>query len=322
MCALKITTWSFKQILQLLVCGAHLTKPCLAYDGFGRRMHRTCFQYVFKQCIIVCINIVFCTDFLVSHITRESPLKVSQRKKTINSDSLFNSWVAWVDRKSCFQKLIKLFGYIPLVNNMIRLEPLLYKDSVSLLRKKYKKWENIAWPSWPLCVATSESAHQTSSTETIDNKRAASSATYHTLVNIRSKNKWTNCLRWAIRLFEWKWTLKGCEHIHVRVHFVAHRSRPYSLLVVAILVSSHLIMGNCLKTVPSHDDISLLRDSAPTAQDSSDQISNQLIRLQLNSRNPIVSCAVLVESSAELTFCCFFHRKTVWIPICSIRCPM
>lgn len=31
-------------------------------------------------------------------------------------------------------------------------------------------------------------------------------------------------------------------------------------------------MGNCLKTVSSHDDISLLRDSAPTAQrESSDQ---------------------------------------------------
>lgn len=30
-------------------------------------------------------------------------------------------------------------------------------------------------------------------------------------------------------------------------------------------------MGNCLKTVSSHDDISLLRDSAPTAQrESSD----------------------------------------------------
>ncbi|KAH9518020.1 RING finger protein 11 [Dermatophagoides farinae] len=33
-------------------------------------------------------------------------------------------------------------------------------------------------------------------------------------------------------------------------------------------------MGNCLKTVSSHDDISLLRDSAPTAQrDSSDHSS-------------------------------------------------
>lgn len=33
-------------------------------------------------------------------------------------------------------------------------------------------------------------------------------------------------------------------------------------------------MGNCLKTVSSHDDISLLRDSAPTAQrESSDHQS-------------------------------------------------
>ena len=82
-------------------------------------------------------------DFLISHITRESPIKVTQRKKTINSGTLFNSWMAWIDRKSCFQKLISLFGYIPLVKSKIRLEPLLYKDAVSSMRKKYRKLEMV-----------------------------------------------------------------------------------------------------------------------------------------------------------------------------------
>ncbi|KAI2795947.1 RING finger protein 11 [Blomia tropicalis] len=43
-------------------------------------------------------------------------------------------------------------------------------------------------------------------------------------------------------------------------------------------------MGNCLKTVASHDDISLLRDSAPTARESTDQFVPQ-IGLQLGTRN-------------------------------------
>lgn len=82
-------------------------------------------------------------DFLVSHITRQSPIKVTQRKKTVSSETLFNSWMAWIDRKSCFHKLIDLFGYIPLVKSKVRMEPLLYKDAVSSTRKKYRKLEAI-----------------------------------------------------------------------------------------------------------------------------------------------------------------------------------
>ena len=82
-------------------------------------------------------------DFLISHITRQSPIKVTQRKKTVSSETLFNSWMAWIDRKSCFHRLINQFGYIPLVKSKVRMEPLLYKDAVSSMRKKYRKLESI-----------------------------------------------------------------------------------------------------------------------------------------------------------------------------------
>lgn len=80
-------------------------------------------------------------DFLISHITRQSPIKVTQRKKTVSSETLLNSWMAWIDRKSCFHKLINTFGYIPLVKSVVRMEPLLYKDAVAAQRKKYLKLE-------------------------------------------------------------------------------------------------------------------------------------------------------------------------------------
>ncbi|KAH7638661.1 exostosin-1a-like protein [Dermatophagoides farinae] len=88
-----------------------------------------------------CSGLAF--NFLISHIIRESPLKVTQRKKTISGGTLFDSWLAWIDRKSCFQKLIKFYGYIPLIKSKIRFEPLLYKDVVSSMRKKYRKLEMI-----------------------------------------------------------------------------------------------------------------------------------------------------------------------------------
>lgn len=74
----------------------------------------------------------------------ESPIKVTQRKKTIQNESLFDSWIAWIDRKTCFQKLISSYGYIPLIKSKQRFEPLLYKDAVSFVRKKYRKLEMIS----------------------------------------------------------------------------------------------------------------------------------------------------------------------------------
>jgi len=91
------------------------------------------------------LNLLFLvwSDFLVSHITKQSPIKVTQRKKTVNSETLFDSWMAWIDRKSCFHQLMNSFGYIPLMKSQVRLEPLLYKDAVSSIRKKYRKLESI-----------------------------------------------------------------------------------------------------------------------------------------------------------------------------------
>ncbi|KAI7691479.1 hypothetical protein SSS_08255 [Sarcoptes scabiei] len=89
-----------------------------------------------------CLGLAF--NFFVSHILMESPIKVTQRKKTIQNESLFDSWIAWIDRKTCFQKLISSYGYIPLIKSKQRFEPLLYKDAVSFVRKKYRKLEMIS----------------------------------------------------------------------------------------------------------------------------------------------------------------------------------
>lgn len=44
-------------------------------------------------------------------------------------------------RQDCLDRLADWFGYMPLVSSRLRLDPVLYKDQVSVLRKKYPSLE-------------------------------------------------------------------------------------------------------------------------------------------------------------------------------------
>ena len=87
----------------------------------------------------VCLDLSF--NFLVSHLTREAPIKVSQRKKTTNQSVLGLSGGTFSDSQKCFQNLNYTFNYLPLVKSQLRLDPLLFKDDVASMRKRYRKME-------------------------------------------------------------------------------------------------------------------------------------------------------------------------------------
>lgn len=44
-------------------------------------------------------------------------------------------------RQECVNAFANWFGYMPLVHSQFRLDPVLFKDQVSVLRKKYKDLE-------------------------------------------------------------------------------------------------------------------------------------------------------------------------------------
>lgn len=44
-------------------------------------------------------------------------------------------------RQDCLNQLADWFSYMPLVSSQLRLDPVLYKDQVSVLRKKYPRLE-------------------------------------------------------------------------------------------------------------------------------------------------------------------------------------
>lgn len=88
----------------------------------------------------ICLDLSF--NFLVSHLTREAPIKVSQRKKTTNQSVLGLSGGTFSDSQRCFQNLLNYtFNYLPLVKSQLRLDPLLFKDPVAAMRKRYRKME-------------------------------------------------------------------------------------------------------------------------------------------------------------------------------------
>ncbi|GIY37893.1 hypothetical protein CDAR_57571 [Caerostris darwini] len=89
-------------------------------------------------------------NFLVSHVTRLPPIKVTQRKQYKETmlagggrsyPSPWNDPDHFVQRQTCINNFAKVFGYMPLVRSNTRLDPVLFKDPVSNLRKKYRRME-------------------------------------------------------------------------------------------------------------------------------------------------------------------------------------
>lgn len=49
----------------------------------------------------------------------------------------------FAQRQSCMNTFASWFGYMPLIHSQMRLDPVLFKDQVSILRKKYRDIERL-----------------------------------------------------------------------------------------------------------------------------------------------------------------------------------
>ncbi|XP_028837204.1 exostosin-1a-like [Denticeps clupeoides] len=84
-------------------------------------------------------------NFLVSAVTKTPPIKITQKKQyketMMGQTSRATRWADpdhFAQRQTCMNKFSSWFGSMPLVHSQMRLDPLLFKDQVSILRKKYK----------------------------------------------------------------------------------------------------------------------------------------------------------------------------------------
>uniref|UniRef100_A0A8C5ETK3 Exostosin-1b n=1 Tax=Gouania willdenowi TaxID=441366 RepID=A0A8C5ETK3_GOUWI len=91
-------------------------------------------------------------NFLVSAVTKLPPIKVTQKKQykeTMMGQVGSSRASRWADpdhfaqRQTCMNKFASWFGAMPLVHSQMRLDPVLFKDQVSILRKKYRDIERL-----------------------------------------------------------------------------------------------------------------------------------------------------------------------------------
>ncbi|XP_064483993.1 exostosin-1-like [Ornithodoros turicata] len=86
-------------------------------------------------------------NFLVSHVTKLPPIKVTQRKQYRDgAPSPWNDPDHFVQRQACINAFAAHFGYVPLVRSSVRLDPVLFRDPVSNLRKRYRRIERVVGP--------------------------------------------------------------------------------------------------------------------------------------------------------------------------------
>ena len=85
-------------------------------------------------------------NFLVADTTRLPPIKILPSKnyhegleKNTKRSKLLQHFVTL---QKCLDALVDAFGYMPLIKSQVRLDPLLYKDPVSNLRKRYRLLES------------------------------------------------------------------------------------------------------------------------------------------------------------------------------------
>ncbi|XP_056618469.1 exostosin-1a isoform X1 [Triplophysa dalaica] len=89
-------------------------------------------------------------NFLVSSVTKMPPIKVTQKKQYKETMMVQTSRASrWADpdhfaqRQTCMNTFASWFGTMPLVHSQMRLDPVLFKDQVSILRKKYRDIERL-----------------------------------------------------------------------------------------------------------------------------------------------------------------------------------
>ncbi|XP_068199500.1 exostosin-1 isoform X2 [Antennarius striatus] len=89
-------------------------------------------------------------NFLVSAVTKHPPIKVTQKKQykeTLMAQGSKSS--RWADpdhfaqRQTCMNVFSHWLGFMPLVHSQMRLDPVLFRDQVSILRKKYRDIEKL-----------------------------------------------------------------------------------------------------------------------------------------------------------------------------------
>ncbi|CAL8317609.1 unnamed protein product [Merluccius merluccius] len=121
---------------------------------YHRYYHYLYTHYVPANLLAMVDRMANCEDilmnFLVSAVTRQPPIKVTQKKQyketMMTQGSKSSRWADpdhFAQRQTCMNAFSGWLGFMPLVHSQMRLDPVLFRDQVSMLRKKYRDIEKL-----------------------------------------------------------------------------------------------------------------------------------------------------------------------------------
>lgn len=132
------STWS-NQFSMILTSGAFYHK----YYNFMYTHHLPLRVHRIVEHLGACEDIAM--NFLVADIAKKPPIKILPQKvfQDLYSKNTKHSKLVQLHehRQRCMETLVDIFGYMPLIKSQVRMDPLLYKDPVSNLRKQYRLLE-------------------------------------------------------------------------------------------------------------------------------------------------------------------------------------
>ncbi|XP_061126452.1 exostosin-1 isoform X3 [Syngnathus typhle] len=121
---------------------------------YHRYYHYLFSSYVPSSLLSMVDHMANCEDilmnFLVSAVTKQAPVKVTQKKQyketMMSQGSKSSRWADpdhFAERQTCVNTFSRWLGFMPLLHSQMRLDPLLFRDQVSMLRKKYRDIERL-----------------------------------------------------------------------------------------------------------------------------------------------------------------------------------
>nr|XP_019959270.1 PREDICTED: exostosin-1-like [Paralichthys olivaceus] len=121
---------------------------------FHRYYHYLFTHHVPASLLTMVDRVANCEDilmnFLVSAVTKQPPIKVTQKKQyketMMSQGSKASRWADpdhFAQRQTCMNAFSHWLGFMPLVQSQMRLDPVLFRDQVSILRKKYRDIERL-----------------------------------------------------------------------------------------------------------------------------------------------------------------------------------
>ncbi|KAM9839935.1 exostosin-1 [Aulostomus maculatus] len=121
---------------------------------YHRYYHYLFTHYVPASLLTTVDRMANCEDilinFLVSAVTKQPPIKVTQKKQyketMMTQGAKASRWADpdhFAQRQTCTNAFSHWLGFMPLVHSQMRLDPVLFRDQVSILRKKYRDIERL-----------------------------------------------------------------------------------------------------------------------------------------------------------------------------------